>query len=162
MTARILVVEDDRFIREVVAIALRADGFAVDVVEDGDRACHYLAERSPALVVLDLALPFIDGFAICRRMRAVPRLARVPVLATSAAPGERTAAAALEAGADAFLHKPFDLGDLIDCVRRLLTVERRDGPPDGLAQGLVPPPSAADSSAWRVAIEGQTARGPLD
>jgi two-component system, OmpR family, response regulator MprA len=156
MPARVLVVEDDRFIREVVAIALRADGYEVDVAFDGDLACRYLAVHQPAAIILDLALPYVDGLTICRRLRAAPGTASLPVLATSAAPGDDAARAALAAGANGFLHKPFDLGELIERVGLLIPVRSKEEHPVP-GEPLVSRPSDAAAN-WRMAIEGQTAR----
>jgi two-component system, OmpR family, response regulator MprA len=148
MHARILVVEDDRFIREVVAIALRAEGYEVDLAEDGDRGWRYLAERSPSLVILDLALPYVDGLTICRRLRATPRQTHIPVLVVSAVPNDGAARVALDAGADAFLHKPFDLAELVELVRRLI------GPPEDSADASARASVPVDGvTRWRAASE---------
>jgi two-component system response regulator RpaA len=120
MSARVLVVEDDRFIREVVATALGVEGYSVDVAEDGEQAWNYLSRHSPQLVVLDLALPSMDGLTVCRKLRAREALTHTPVLVVSALTGRSTVRAALEAGADAFLDKPFDLADLIAKVQALI------------------------------------------
>ncbi len=124
MLARILVVEDDRFIREIVATTLSAEGYAVDVTEDGAKAWDYLAQHKPELVVLDLALPYMDGITLCRKLRATPGGATVPVLVVSASSGRAVIQAALEAGADDFLDKPFDLADLAGRVQRLIGVPK--------------------------------------
>ncbi len=118
-TQRVLVVEDDRLIREVIATTLADEGYSVDVVEDGAQAWAYLAERRPHLVVLDLALPRLDGLTLCRRLRSQPATAGLPVLVVSAMTGSATVQSAFDAGADAFLDKPFDLSELLDQVRTL-------------------------------------------
>lgn len=163
MPARVLVVEDDRFIREVVAIALRADGYVVDAVEDGDMACRYLAEKCPSAVVLDLALPYVDGLTICRQLRATPCSAMLPILITSAAPGDDVARTALAAGANAFLHKPFDLGELIDCLHRISTSwQHGDRSADAVPCIALPQRPSGSAESWRLAVEGQTARSSTE
>ncbi len=116
---RILVVEDDRLIREVIATTLAGEGYNVDVAVDGAQAWDYLAERQPHLVVLDLALPRLDGLALCRRLRSQPATAKLPVLVVSAMTGSATVQSAFDAGADAFLDKPFDLAEFLEQVRAL-------------------------------------------
>ncbi len=124
MPDRILVVEDDRFIREIVATALTVEGYSVDVAEDGEQAWRYLSSQQPELVVLDIALPVIDGLTICRKLRARDDSGRTPVLVVSALTNRSIVRAALEAGADDFLDKPFDLSDLVGKVQALLGTAR--------------------------------------
>ena len=128
MLERILVVEDDRFIREVVTTALTVEGYVVDVAEDGDQAWRYLSSQKPELIVLDLALPRMDGLTICRNLRAREDSAHTPVLVVSAMTGRSVVQAALDAGANDFLDKPFDLGDLLERVEALIAAGRARRP----------------------------------
>lgn len=152
MPMRVLVVEDDRFIREVIALVLRAETFDVDVAEDGEIALRYLSERVPSLVILDLALPCVDGLTILRKLRANPLTSRVPVLVASAVPNESVATVALEAGANVFLHKPFDVSDLVRIAHRL--VEPADTSVSAPASVTQP----ESPLKWRIAAETRAPR----
>jgi two-component system response regulator RpaA len=120
MSARILVVEDDTLIREVISTALGDEGYAVDVAEDGAVAVDYLATKTPDLVVLDLALPAMDGFQVCQAIRRQESTAEIPVLVVSAMASTNIVKAAYRAGADAYIDKPFDLTDFLRNVQSLL------------------------------------------
>jgi two-component system response regulator MprA len=125
MPARILVVEDDYLIREVLNTALSDEGYTVDVAEDGMSAVDYLAERRPDLVVLDLALPRVDGLRVCEIVREQPSTSDVPVLVVSAMASASVVQAAYRAGANAYLDKPFDLSDFLSNVQSLLHADER-------------------------------------
>jgi DNA-binding response OmpR family regulator len=106
-TPRILVVEDDRALRRVLEFALSAGGWAVDLAENGQHGLTRLAASEPDAVVLDVGLPDIDGIALCRRLRRAGN--RVPVLLVSARDGIEHRVRGLDAGADDYLCKPFDV-----------------------------------------------------
>jgi DNA-binding response OmpR family regulator len=111
----VLVAEDDAAIRWLVGAVLEEAGFYPVLVEDGQRALELLGHVRPVLAVVDQKMPRLDGLELIRRVRARPE--HLPVVAMSAAVN-RTAA--LEAGADLFVAKPFDLDDLVAAVRRAL------------------------------------------
>jgi CheY-like chemotaxis protein len=114
----ILVVEDDAPIRRIVVALLRDEpGLRVLEARDGTEALETVARVRPDAVLLDMHLPGIGGAEVCRRLKADPATAGVPVVAVSAAYNE---AAARAAGCDDFVAKPFDLQDLVDRVRRWL------------------------------------------
>jgi DNA-binding response OmpR family regulator len=121
----ILVVDDDAKIVALVRTYLERDGFAVVTAADGPTAADAIEERSPRLVVLDLMLPGMDGYAVIRRARA---LGDVPILVLSArgAVGDRILG--LAEGADDYLPKPFSPAELVARVRTILRrTERSDG-----------------------------------
>jgi CheY-like chemotaxis protein len=125
-TARlVLVVDDDPVIRSLIAECLADEpSVRVAVAPDGHRALELVASERPAVVVLDLLMPRLNGLEVVRRLRADPATRDVRILAMSASErGEH----ALEAGADAFLSKPFDLDHVCDAVRAQL--ERAGGLP---------------------------------
>ena len=111
----ILVVEDDPRIREIIRWALEDEGYAVTTAADGRQALERAAAAPPALVVLDMMLPILDGPAVAAGLRAAPRPMPPIVLVTA---DGRAAEKAARVGAFAYLHKPFDLDDLIAVVRR--------------------------------------------
>ncbi|MGH6608978.1 MAG: response regulator [Burkholderiaceae bacterium] len=115
---RLLVVEDDAMIGEAVAAGLSADGYAVDWVQDGRAAELSIATHAYALVLLDLGLPARDGIAVLKNIRG--RKLDVPVLIVTARDTVADRIAGLDAGADDYLVKPFDLSELSARVRALL------------------------------------------
>ncbi|MCX7892663.1 MAG: response regulator transcription factor [Burkholderiales bacterium] len=125
---RILLVEDDPMIGEAVREGLRLEGYAVDWVRDGRAAESALATEAFAAVLLDLGLPKKDGMALLRSLRE--RKASVPVLVITARDTVADRVAGLDAGADDYLVKPFDLDELAARVRAL--VRRAAGRPEPL------------------------------
>jgi len=118
---RLLVVEDDEEIAEQIAHTLRGDGFTVDIVSNGRDAPDEVAMNSYSLVVLDIMLPGMDGWAVCRELRR--RREAVPVLMLTARDSVDDRVRGLEDGADDYLVKPFDARELLARVRALI---RRD------------------------------------
>ena len=117
-TMRLLLVEDDPMIGEAVRDLLRAEGYAVDWANDGDMADAALATQAYDLVLLDLGLPRRDGLAVLRDLRA--RKDRTPVLIATARDGVAQRVQGLDAGADDYVLKPYDLEALLARIRALL------------------------------------------
>jgi two-component system response regulator QseB len=142
---RILLVEDDPMIGAAVAEGLRATGDAVDWVQDGASGATALASATPyALLVLDIGLPGRDGLTVLRELRA--HGSKLPVLLMTARDAVSDRVAGLDAGADDYLVKPFDLDELLARVRALL--RRAAGRADPvLAHGRVKIDPAAHT-AW--------------
>ncbi len=128
---RILVVDDDAAIAEVVSKYLEREGFTVEVARDGQAALDTAMVDPPDLIVLDLMLPRVDGLEVCRRIRA---LAPVPVIMLTARGEEADRVVGLELGADDYVSKPFSPRELVSRVRAVL--RRAQGP-------LTPPPSGS-------------------
>jgi len=120
---RVLVVDDEPQIRRALRTALAGHGYAVEVAEDGEAALVALAAGSPDVVVLDLVMPGVDGFAVLRQTRA---WSTVPILVLSARGRENDKVEALDLGADDYLTKPFGIAELLARVRAVL---RRGYPP---------------------------------
>jgi two-component system response regulator ResD len=114
---RVLVVDDDPTVADVVVRYLERDGFVVEAVGDGTLALERALAELPALVVLDLMLPGLDGFEVCRRLRAV---APVPVIMLTARGEEEDRVLGLELGADDYLAKPFSPRELTARVKAVL------------------------------------------
>lgn len=132
--ARILVVEDEPSIAGFVRRGLIYDGYAVEVVGDGRSALRAVAEDEPDLLVLDVMLPEIDGFEVCRRIRAVEAAEgrrSLPILMLTARDGVPDRITGLETGADDYLVKPFAFEELLARVRAIL---RRARPASGAAE----------------------------
>ncbi|MGW2616829.1 response regulator transcription factor [Streptomyces sp. NPDC001500] len=150
---RVLVVDDDPTVSEVVAGYLDRAGFAVDVAADGPAAVAQAALRTPDLVVLDLMLPGMDGLEVCRRIRAT---APLPVIMLTARGDEEDRILGLEVGADDYVTKPFSPREL---VLRVESVLRRSGAPAPAPAGTAQPwlrsgPLALDPTARRVTRDG--------
>jgi two-component system response regulator ResD len=114
---RVLVVDDDPTVAEVVVLYLERAGFEVEAVRDGPAAIARVAEERPALVVLDLMLPGMDGLEVCRRLREV---APVPIVMLTARGDEEDRVIGLELGADDYVSKPFSPRELTARVRAVL------------------------------------------
>jgi DNA-binding response OmpR family regulator len=117
---RVLVVEDDRDIAELVRRYLERAGFAVTHVSSGKDALTRLAQGPPDLLLLDLMLPHVDGIEICRAARANPATAAIPIIMLTARAEESERIAGLEVGADDYVPKPFSPNELVARVRALL------------------------------------------
>jgi two-component system response regulator RegX3 len=124
--ARILVVDDEPSITEFVSYNLKKDGYEVAVAPDGDTALALAAVNVYDLIVLDVMLPGMDGYEVCRRLRAT---SKVPVLFLSARDTELDKVVGLEIGGDDYLAKPFGVRELSARVKALLrraTPENRE------------------------------------
>ncbi len=118
MAARLLVVEDDLSLARGIVENLAAEGYTVSVTHDGAEALGHLAEHACDLVILDVMLPGIDGLTLCRRLRA--RGSTIPVLFLTARGSTDDRVSGLEAGADEYLVKPFNLREFLLRVRAIL------------------------------------------
>ena len=150
----LLVVEDEPTLAAAVAARLTAEGFAVQVVHDGQAALDAAAATPPDLVVLDLMLPRLDGLEVCRRLQAQRP---VPVLMLTARGEEADRVIGLGVGADDYLTKPFGMRELVARVRALLRrVERARelASADAGAAPLALGPLHVDREARRVTRDG--------
>ena len=115
---RILVVDDDRAVRDALRRVLALASYDVDCAADGDAALEKLSRVAPDAVVLDIGMPGIDGLEVCRRLRLLGN--RVPILMLTARVEVSDRIAGLDAGADDYLVKPFDVEELKARLRALL------------------------------------------
>ena len=120
---RILVVDDERAVRESLERALRLEGYEVELAAGGREALERVAHRAPDAIVLDVMMPHVDGLEVCRRLRSVSD--HTPVLMLTARDAVSDRVAGLDAGADDYVVKPFALEELFARLRALL---RRAGP----------------------------------
>lgn len=118
----ILIIEDDRNIASLVERYLERDGFATLCAQDGQTGLMYARQRQPTLVVLDVMLPGIDGWEICRRLR---RESDVPIIMLTAREDEADRVSGLSLGADDYVVKPFSPRELVERVKAIL---RRSAP----------------------------------
>jgi len=125
MGARVLIVEDDRDIADLVARYLEKAGFATDVLSSGREALAAIRSRPPDLLILDLMLPHVDGLEICRIMRAHEATAAIPIIMLTARGDESERIVGLEIGADDYMAKPFSPNELVARARALLRRTQR-------------------------------------
>ncbi len=117
---RILVIDDDPAISEIVATNLEMAGYDVSRADDGIKGQALALQLNPVLIMLDLMLPKVDGFTVCQRLRRDERTADIPVLMLTALAQTQNQVEGLNAGADDYLTKPFELEVMLARVRALL------------------------------------------
>ena len=154
-TGPILVVDDEEDIRNLVAINLRREGFSVLTAANGEEALELATTKNPALVLLDLMLPDIQGTEVCRRLRLDPELKRVPIVMLTAMDAESERVVGFEVGADDYVTAPSSVRELVLRVRAILRrVPKPDEarePNEMLTAGVI----KVDVSAHRVWVEGE-------
>jgi two-component system OmpR family response regulator len=116
--ARLLIVEDDTKLLRALTVGLEREGYSVESAESGDLALDLAAARSYDAIVLDLMLPVVDGYTVCRSLRRAGQWTPVLMLTARTAVADRIRG--LDAGADDYLVKPFDFGELLARLRALL------------------------------------------
>ncbi len=123
---RILIVDDDPMIRRLLQVNFRLEGFDVDVAGRGEEALELASAVRPDIVVLDVSMPDMDGWEVMGRLRDNPETASVPVVFLTARTGQREQEKAQQLGADGYLVKPFDPGELVQVVQRTLAAAGTD------------------------------------
>ena len=140
MSARILIVDDNPNALKLVGYALHREGFEVAVARDGAEALEKAEKEPPALVILDIMMPDIDGYEVCRRLRAMPQTARTPVIMLTAKGRAEDRVMGFQAGADDYVTKPVLPAELVARVRALLArvrVEAETAPPRAQVIGFL-------------------------
>ena len=148
--ARIVLVDDDANLRHTLGYALRQEGFEVFAAEDGERGLEAFHQSRPDVVLLDVMLPNLDGFEVCRRIR---KESDVPILMLTARDTELDKVVGLELGADDYLAKPFSTRELVARVRALLRRTRQTATPVG--ERLESAGLLLDAVRHRVTLEGR-------
>ena len=119
---KVLVADDEHNIRNILDFSLHAEGFEVVSALNGEDAFKLAVESTPDLVILDVMMPGQGGMETCRALKNDRRTARVPVILLTAMADRENRAAGLDAGADAYITKPFSPQKVIDAVQELLGV----------------------------------------
>lgn len=120
----IMVVDDEAIILETLGRVLRHDGYEVNLINSGERALETAKMQPPELIILDIIMPEMDGITVCRKLRTYTQLIAVPVLFLTAKGSTEDIVAGLDAGADDYVVKPFELPELRARIGALL---RRGG-----------------------------------
>ncbi|MHC1727430.1 MAG: response regulator [Syntrophobacteraceae bacterium] len=150
--SKILVVEDDQDIAQLLALTMKKAGYEVLVSENGFDGLSLVRRQSPDLVILDLMLPGMDGFEVCREMKRDPRTATIPILILTARGEEIDRVIGLELGADDYVVKPFSPRELLLRVRAIL---RRYGQEYQPVSVFRKSDLEIDFEAHRVNLQGQ-------
>lgn len=123
---RILVVDDEIYILHILEFSLSMEGYEVVTASDGNEAVKKLKECNPDMVVLDVMMPGLDGFAVCREIRANEASRAIPVILLSAKGRSVDREAGLAAGADDYIVKPFSPRHLLERIRELFEARELD------------------------------------
>ncbi|MBQ4517516.1 MAG: response regulator transcription factor [Clostridia bacterium] len=145
---RILVVDDDRNICELIRLYLEKEGFSVTLAHDGQAAITLFKESTPSVVLLDIMLPKMDGFQVCREIR---RISNIPIIMLTAKGETFDKVLGLELGADDYMVKPFENKEL---VARIKAVLRRYDPKDDAEKEIVYPNLVINLSNYELKING--------
>ena len=154
MKQRILVIEDDPDIALSLSLKLERDGsFEVVTAHDGAAGLRQAIDHPPDLVLLDVNLPGMDGFEVCRHLRKDPATAQTPVIMLTARIGESDRVAGLDLGADDYITKPFSPKEALARVRAVLRrSDRASEGPEALADGAL----RIDVASRQAEVSGQT------
>ena len=120
----VLIVDDDLTARETLVAMLEGERYDLQVAKDGAQALQVLKEIQPDLILLDVMMPGMDGYEVCRRIRSTPELAEVPIILLTALDDRASLLRGIEAGADDFLSKPADRRELTARVRTITRLNR--------------------------------------
>jgi DNA-binding response OmpR family regulator len=149
--AKVLVIEDDRSLVEVLSYNLKAAGYEVLVATDGQDGLLRAETKSPDLVVLDLMLPVVDGLDVCRRLRAQPATRDLPIIMLTAKAEESDEIVGFSLGADDYVTKPFSVKVLLERVKALRRRRTSEGISDEVTSKLG---VTVDRRRHQAAIEG--------
>lgn len=115
---RLLIVDDEFYMAKALSYLFRRAGYEPHTAADGEEALEAIARLCPPLVILDLDLPKVSGYEVCRRIKESPGANRPYVIALTASPQDEDRCRILRLGADDFMNKPFDPADLLARVER--------------------------------------------
>jgi DNA-binding response OmpR family regulator len=119
---RVLIVDDEPDLLSVLHFGLEVEGFDVLEATDGEQALEMARSHQPDMIVLDLMLPRMDGYKVCRALKFDERYKRIPIFILSARSGETDRRLALDLGADDYVTKPYDMRDLVMKIRQRLNL----------------------------------------
>jgi len=159
MGAKLLLVEDDAALAELVEFRFRAEGYEVETTDDGDEALLLAAEAAPDVVILDWMIEGTSGIEVCRRLRRDKATAHVPIIMLTARGAEDDRVRGLETGADDYVTKPFSPRELVARVNAIMRRIRPALAGEVLEVGDL----TLDATAHRATRAGKTlALGPTE
>jgi DNA-binding response OmpR family regulator len=120
---RVLIVDDDKVIQQLLEVNLELEGYEVAKASNGEEALAMVHDFAPDLVLLDVMMPKLDGREVCRRIKSDPATGGIPVIFLSARAQDMDVTSGLELGASAYITKPFDPVDLLETVSKVLDGE---------------------------------------
>ena len=120
MRKKILIVEDEESLLKLESILLTSSGYHVEGVTNGTAALQAVFERSPDLVLLDVMLPELDGFEVCRQIKNHPKTRHIPVIMLTARKNPEDLSHAKQVGADHYITKPFRSAMVVESIKRLV------------------------------------------
>src|SRR5947207_1093040 len=123
-SARVLVVDDTRENRTLLERMLSVQGYVVETADDGETALEYIARDAPDIVLLDVQMPGLDGFEVCRRVKSDPATRLTPVVLITGLSDRRSRIQGIDAGADDFINKPFDAEELKARIHSLVRLKQ--------------------------------------
>lgn len=157
MDAKILIVEDERDIVDLLRYNLQAAGFETDSVRNGADALHRAVEKPPDLILLDLMLPEVDGLIVCRLLKNDPRTKNIPIVMVTAKVEEQDRVAGFELGADDYITKPFSPREVVlrvsAVLRRIQVGQQTESPPQIETHGLTINPDKHQVSTEKGTID---------
>jgi len=152
--ANILIIEDDEDIRELSRYNLEKEGYSVSCMDSGEKAMREIHRKQPDLILLDLMLPGMDGFEICRILKRDEQTARIPIIMVTAKSEDADIVAGLELGAEDYITKPFSPGVLIARVRTVL--RRRTAAPAGTEEKIDIHNLSLDPKRFETRVDGKS------
>lgn len=147
---KILVVDDDKNICEIIRLYLDKEGFEVIIANDGQAAIDLFKQKTPSVVVLDVMLPKMDGFQVCREIR---RVSNIPIIMLTAKGETFDKVLGLELGADDYMVKPFENKELVARIKAIL---RRFAPKDSTDKEVVYQNIVINLTNYELKIGGET------
>jgi CheY-like chemotaxis protein len=121
---RVLIVDDDKVIQQLLVVNLELEGYEVETASDGEEALKSILANRYDVVLLDVMMPKMDGREVCRRVKADPKVKDTPIVFLSARAQDFDVRQGYELGVSAYVTKPFDPVDLLDVVQRVMKGER--------------------------------------
>jgi len=126
LAKKILVVDDEVELAKAMTIRLTTTGYEVSVAHDGEEALKKARQEKPDLIILDLMLPKIDGYKVCRLLKFDQKYREIPIIMVTARVEEEDKRLGMETGADEYVTKPFDWSDLLEKITKLILREEKE------------------------------------
>ena len=149
----VLIADDEEDVVGLIASSLQGAGFEVVDARDGPAAIELAQGRAPALIILDLMLPGMSGFEVCRLLKNDPRTSRIPIIMLSAKAQENDRVVGLELGADDYVTKPFSTRELVLRVRSV--IRRAQNPGEAVTNSISVGQITVDRHTFKARLEGR-------